>query len=168
MVPFADAPPRPHVEAARRASPRVAKGPDPRQNAAPLHEVPRLLREGAAHYNGRRFWHAHESWEEAWHALRAAGHAEEAAYLRGMILITASLENATRGKEEGFKRQFAEGLHALLSHRSAAAPLGLADARAWEDALCLLYADACRRREWAWWNGSGWTAPVLGVASASP
>lgn len=146
---------------------RVPKGPDPRREAAPVGEVPRLLREGAEHYNARRFWHAHEAWEAAWHALRAdpAGErAAQAAYVRGMILVTAALENATRGKEEGFKRQLAEGLHALLTHREAAEAVGVREARAWEDALCLLHADACRRREWAWWNEGGWAAPPLHVA----
>jgi len=136
----------------------MPKGPDPRKEAAPRGEVPRLLAEGAREWNARRFWHAHEAWEGAWHALRAAGDEGEAAYVRGMILAAAALENATRGKEEGFKRQMAEGLHALLSNR-AASPWP--DLRAWEDALALLYADACRKRDWAWWNGSGWEAPPL-------
>lgn len=144
----------------------MPRGPDPRKEAAPPAEVPRLLHEGAAHYNARRFWHAHEAWEAAWHALRAAGRQEEAAYVRGMILVTAGLENAVRKKEAGFKRQLAEGLHALLANRAASDALGLREARAWEDALCLLYTDACRRREWAWWNESGWTAPGLVLAPA--
>ena len=152
------------MEGGRRVCARVAKGPDPRVNAAPRSEVPMLLREGAAEYDARRFWHAHEAWEQAWHALRAAGRADEAAYLRGMILVAAALENATRGKEEGFKRQFAEGLHALKAHPGARAALGLADGAAWEDALVALYADACRRREWSFWNGSGWAAPALRLA----
>lgn len=140
-----------------------AKGPDPRANAPPRSEVPRLLHEGAAEYAARRFWHAHESWEEAWHALRAAGEEHAAGYLRGMILVTVALENATRGKEAGFKRQFAEGLHALFEHRAGASALGVRDARAWEDALARLYADACRRRVWSHWNDGGWGAPELRV-----
>lgn len=126
------------------------------------------MREGAAELNARRFWHAHESWEEAWHALRAAGRAEEATYVRGMILVAAALENATRGKEEGFKRQMAEGLHALLEGRPAATRLGVEEPRAWEDALVRLYVDACRRRDWPWWNGSGWTAPLLRLRDEGP
>lgn len=144
----------------------MPRGPDPRHEPRPLADVPRLLHEGATHYNARRYWHAHESWEEAWHALRAAGKAQEAAYVRGMILVSAALENATRKKEAGFKRQLAEGLHALLSNRVAAEALGMREARAWEDALALLYADACRRREWAWWNEGGWVAPALDITSS--
>lgn len=139
----------------------MPRGPDPRTTPAPLHDVPRLLREGAAEFDAARFWHAHESWETAWHALRGAGRAESAHYLRGMILVAAALENATRGKEDGFKRQFAEGLHQLLAHEPAATELGLREPRAWERALAALYADACRQRDWTWWNGSGWRAPAV-------
>lgn len=139
----------------------MPRGPDPRIDVATLDELPALLREGASEWNARRFWHAHEAWERAWHALRAAGQDAGAAYVRGMILVAAALENATRGKEEGFKRQFAEGLHHLHADPAAGGALGLADAPAWERALAALYADACRRREWAWWNESGWRAPEV-------
>lgn len=134
------------------------KGPDPRKEAAPLEEVPRLLREGAAEWNAAKFWHAHEAWESAWHALRAAQRDAQAQYVRGMILCAAALENATRDKEEGFKRQFAEGIFSL---KTGEAPAQLKAARSWEEALVLLYADACRRREWSWWNKSGWKAPSV-------
>lgn len=146
----------------------MPKGPDPRVETRPLEDVPTLLREGAAEYNAARFWHAHESWEAAWHALRAAGRDEDAAYLKGMILVTAALENAKRGKEEGFKRQFAEGLHALVGHRDAAPALGVRASRAWEDSLVSLYLDACRRRDWDWWNDQAWKAPALDLAPAEP
>lgn len=155
-----------HVRGASGAT--MAKGPDPRVHARPVEDVPVLLAEGAERFNARGFWHAHESWEEAWHALRAAGLAERAGYVRGMILVAAGLENAARGKEEGFKRQLAEGLHALRSHRDAAEGLGVVDARGWEDALVGLYVEACRRRDWAWWNGQGWAAPPLRVGQAPP
>lgn len=135
------------------------KGPDPRADPPPVEDVPRLLAEGAAEWNAARFWHAHESWESAWHALRKAGRDAEAAYLKGMIVVAAALENAKRGKEPGFKRQFAEGLHALKTGEPGGLPL--ADPRAWEDGLTVLYADAMRKREWAWWQASGWEAPPL-------
>lgn len=144
----------------------VPKGPDPRVETRPLEDVPRLLREGADEFNARRFWHAHESWESAWHALRSAGRDEQAAYLRGMILVTAALENAVRGKEDGFKRQLAEGLHTLIGHRDAAPALGILASRAWEDAIVALYLDACRRRDWTWWNEHSWQAPRIQVSPA--
>lgn len=133
---------------------------DPRHSPACVTAVPRLLREGAAHYAERRFWHAHEAWEEAWHSLRAAREEEKAAWVRGMILATAAFENATRGKEEGFKRQMAEALHALLAHEAVGDEL-VEDAAGWTRGLARLYADACRRRRWEWWNEGGWSAPPL-------
>lgn len=141
----------------------VPKGPDPRKDTASLADVPRLLREGAAEFNARRFWHAHEAWESAWHALRA--HRPEAAgYVRGMILVAAALENATRRKESGFKRQFAEGLHALKGEAAGRAIVALRDAHAWEDALAALYADACRHHDFSGWNEGGWQAPDVEFA----
>lgn len=141
----------------------MPKGPDPRKDTAELADVPRLLREGADKFNARSFWHAHEAWESAWHALRA--HRPEAAgYVRGMILVAAALENATRKKESGFKRQFAEGLFALKTEGAGRVFVALLDARAWEDALTTLYTDACRRVDFAWWNESGWEAPPVEFA----
>ena len=140
------------------------KGPDPRASPAPPEDVPRLLREGAAEWGARRFWHAHEAWESAWHALRAAGDADAAEVVHGLILCAAGLENATRGKESGFKRQLAEGLFLLRTHADAAARAGLADAPRLLDALALLYVDACRRLDWAAWNAGGWRAPPVDLA----
>lgn len=133
------------------------KGEDPRIDPAPLSEVPRLLRAGAEEFNARRYWHAHEAWEAAWHSLRK--HApERAAYVKGMILVTAALENAVRGKESGFKRQFAEGLHHLLASPEASP---LRNGRAWVDALVPMYVDACRRVDWSTWRDSTWTPPPV-------
>lgn len=139
----------------------MAKGPDPRVDPAPRADVPRLLQEGAEHWNAARFWHAHEAWESAWHTLRKAGEDEAAAYVKGLILVAAGLENATRGKEAGFKRQFAEGLFALRTRRPVGLPLP--SAPAFEDALVVLYADACRRLDWHAWRASGWAAPRIDV-----
>jgi predicted metal-dependent hydrolase len=140
----------------------VPKGPDPRIETAPLADVPRLLREGAAQFNAREFWHAHEAWETAWHALRKED-ANAAEFLHGVILVAAALENAKRGKESGFKRQYAEGLYLMRTHLDAAPRVGL-DPKIL-DALALLYVDACRRLDWALWNASGWSAPTLEFAS---
>ena len=126
------------------------------------------MRQGAREYEARRFWHAHEAWESAWHALRAHARTGAAEYLHGMILVAAALENATRGKEDGFKRQFAEGLHLVLAHAEGAAELSVREARAWERALTAFYVDACRRHEWPAWNASGWIAPALALEPASP
>lgn len=157
-------PAKPRSPDPRHATPVADE--DPRKNPHCVTRVPTLLRQGADHYNARRYWHAHEAWEEAWHSLRAHQETDQAAYVRGMILTTAALENATRNKEPGFKRQMAEALHALLTHNFAAAKLGVVDAAQWHEELTRLYVDACRRRKWEWWNESGWSAPTLELAKA--
>lgn len=143
------------------------KGPDPRANPAPVSELPRLVAEGAARFDAAEFWHAHESWEEGWHALRGAGEEDTALFLKGMILAAAALENAKRGKEDGFKRQMAEGLALLRENRQRATRLGLTDADAWIEALVDLYLAACRRRDWSQWNTSGWRAPPMPLSPRS-
>ena len=63
----------------------------------PLEDVPRLLREGAAEFNARRFWHAHEAWESAWHALRARRllfAVDQQPYLQGYLPIVLLAERA--------------------------------------------------------------------------
>lgn len=137
------------------------KGPDPRKETVSASEVPVKLREGGDLFDARSFWHAHEAWETAWHALRAQGDVDGAAFVRGLILVAAACENATRGKEAGFKRQGAEGLHALRGATAAGARLGLRDAPRWVDEATAFYLDACRQTDWPAWNASGWTLPPL-------
>lgn len=96
--------------------------------------------------------------------MRASGHVGSAGFLHGFILCAAALENATRGKEAGFKRQFAEGLFLLREHLSASSSVGFARPRELLDSLSHLYVDACRRVDWGVWNASGWRPPILEVA----
>jgi len=145
------------------SAPATSAVVDPRHDPAPLSQVPALLAAGAAAYNEGRFWDAHEAWEESWHALRGAHDDEAAGYVRGLILVTAAFENAKRGKEAGFKRQMAEGLHALWTHSAAAERLGIANSAAWPTAVAAVYVDACRRRRWTWWQTSAWQAPPLAL-----
>lgn len=112
--------------------------PDPRLSPAPLAEVPSLVAEGAARYNAGHYWPAHESWEKAWHALRAAGRQEEADFLQGLVLVTAALENLRRGKPAGFRRQLAKALRVLRALPGRGAALGLADEAGFVAALGLL------------------------------
>lgn len=101
--------------------------PDPRLDPAPLAQVPALLAEGAADYNAGRFWHAHESWEKAWHALRAEGQLAEADYVQAMVWVTAAFENFKRGKPEGARRQLAKASVVLRRLQGLGEGLGLAD-----------------------------------------
>jgi predicted metal-dependent hydrolase len=114
---------------------------DPRKNPAPLAEVPALVAEGAARYNAGKHWHAHESWEQAWHALRAAGKQEEADFLQGLVFVTAAFENRQRGKLPGFRRQLAKGIARLQALEGRGAALGLLDEGAFVRALARVAAD---------------------------
>lgn len=136
---------------------------DPRVDPASVEEVPDLLREGADLYNRGRFWHAHEAWEEAWHALRAVDRSRDAAFVQGMILVTAAFENCRRGKEAGFKRQMAQGLHQLRANPGSGTRLGLLDEPGWVDALVAQYIDACRTHHWAAWRRDRWNPPRVAL-----
>ncbi len=116
---------------------------------------------GAAHFNDRAFWNAHESWEEAWHILRGQDNDSATEFVHGMILATAAFENAVRGKERGFKRQLASALHILRARRGAGTGLGVENEHAWTEALVDAYLAACRELRWTTWRGSGWVAPRL-------
>lgn len=115
-------------------SPRVADE-DPRLAPVPLSAVPQHVAEGAARYNAGRFWHAHEAWEIAWHALRAAGKPAEADYVQGLVFVTAAFENLQRGKPVGARRQLAKALARLRALEGRGEALGLRDERGFLAAL---------------------------------
>lgn len=139
--------------------------PDPRLNPRALTAVPELVRRGVEEFNAGRFWHAHEDWEEAWHALRGAGQAEAADFLQGMILVTAGFENAKRGKESGFRRQTAKGLSMMRAHRGEGRGLGLAAEDAWIEAVTDTYLAACAHLRFEWWTAKGIEAPRIELAT---
>ncbi|MCA1814566.1 MAG: DUF309 domain-containing protein [Halobacteriales archaeon] len=98
---------------------------DPRRNPAPLADVPRLVAEGAARYNAGDFWHAHETWEQAWHSLRAAGMQDRADLVQALVWVTAAFENQRRGKPGGARRQLTKALPRLRAHAAHASALGV-------------------------------------------
>lgn len=71
---------------------------------------PRLL-EGIEHFNSRRFWEAHESWEEIW--LVAEG--DERQFLQGLIQLAAAYHHVQRGTLRGAVRLFDSALRRLNS-----------------------------------------------------
>lgn len=116
---------------------------DPRAEAPPVSEVPRLFAEGADRFDGAEYWEAHEDWEAAWHSLRAEDRDDDARFLRGVILATAALENLSRGKPDGFRRQMAKALIRLreLAGRGEAV-LGWTNEAAVREGLVDLFLDA--------------------------
>lgn len=69
---------------------------------------PRLL-EGIDHFNARRFWEAHEAWEDIWRA--AAG--DERQFLQGLIQLAAAYHHVQRGTLRGAPRLFEAALRRL-------------------------------------------------------
>jgi len=71
----------------------------------------RLFLEGIEHFNQRRFWHAHESWEELW--LAAETDVEQ--FLQGMIQLAAAYHHVQRGTHSGAVRLFDAALRRLAA-----------------------------------------------------
>ena len=66
---------------------------------------------GATHFNERRFWDAHESWEVIW--LEAETDADQ--FLQGLIQVAAAYHHVQRGTFRGAVRLFDAGLRRLES-----------------------------------------------------
>ena len=58
--------------------------------------------EGLADFDAKRYWHAHEDWEDLWNAhKRRAAPKEEILFIQGMIQTAALLLNHERKKTRG-------------------------------------------------------------------
>jgi predicted metal-dependent hydrolase len=64
---------------------------------------------GVDHFNSRRFWDAHESWEELW--LEAETDVEQ--FLQGLIQVAAAYHHIQRGTLRGAGRLFDAALRRL-------------------------------------------------------
>jgi predicted metal-dependent hydrolase len=68
-----------------------------------------LFRRGVAHFNARRFFEAHEVWEELWmHAAEP-----EKTFLQGMIQIAAAFHHYGRGNLRGARSLLGSGVAKL-------------------------------------------------------
>lgn len=68
--------------------------------------------EGVRHFNARRFWEAHESWEEIW--LEADPDVEQ--FLQGLIQLTAAYHHFQRGTFRGGVRLVEAALRRLSGY----------------------------------------------------
>jgi predicted metal-dependent hydrolase len=75
-------------------------------------EAERLFREGVAHFNGARYWHAHESWETVWRAAPE----EERDFYQGLIQLAAGLLHLQRRNRRGATNKLREGLAKLARY----------------------------------------------------
>jgi hypothetical protein len=82
-----------------------------RDRTAPLdeREAERIFRRGVAHFNGARYWHAHEEWETLWRAAPD----EERDFYQGLIKVAAGLLHLERRNLRGARTKLGEGLRQL-------------------------------------------------------
>ena len=68
-----------------------------------------LLEEGLHRFDRGAFWHAHESWEDLWNALKAKGAPrEEVLLVQGLIQTAALLLHHERQNAVGVSKQWAK------------------------------------------------------------
>jgi|HubBroStandDraft_4_1064222.scaffolds.fasta_scaffold207698_2 predicted metal-dependent hydrolase len=66
--------------------------------------------EGLAHFNAKKFFEAHEFWEEIWLVETEP----EKTFLQGLIQITAAFHHRQRGNPDGVELLLAAGIVKLL------------------------------------------------------
>jgi predicted metal-dependent hydrolase len=86
-------------------------------------------------FNDRRFWHAHEAWEEIW----LTAESDTRAFLQGLIQLSAAYHHLERGTLRGAARLFDAAIERL----------GAAGATAHGVDLTTLLERARAHREWS-------------------
>ncbi len=71
--------------------------------------VDRLFWQGVAHFNGARYWHAHEAWESLWRSAPD----DERDFYQGLIKVAAGLLHLERRNRRGAINKLDEGLAQL-------------------------------------------------------
>lgn len=94
------------------AEPSLPRGRTP---ALDPEEADRLFREGVAHFNGVRYWHAHESWETLWRAAPD----EDRDFYQGLIQVAAGLLHLQRRNLRGARIKLEEGRDKLRPYLPA-------------------------------------------------
>jgi hypothetical protein len=72
-------------------------------------EADRIFWQGVAHFNGARYWHAHEEWETLWRAAPD----EDRDFYQGLIKVAAGLLHLGRRNPRGARTKLDEGLAQL-------------------------------------------------------
>jgi predicted metal-dependent hydrolase len=87
----------------------------PRGRTAPIEpaRAAEIFSRGISLFNGVRYWHAHEAWEELW---RAADD-EERDFYRGLILVAAGLLHLQRRNARGARNKLREGVEKLRPYQ---------------------------------------------------
>ena len=93
------------------AAPRDAL-PRGRTPALEPEKAEETFRRGIALFNGVRYWHAHEAWEELW---RAAAD-EDRDFYQGLIQLAAGLLHLQRRNARGARNKIREALEKLSAY----------------------------------------------------
>lgn len=72
-----------------------------------------VFRRGVALFNGVRYWHAHEAWEELWRAAPD----QERDFYQGLIQVAAGLLHLQRRNMRGARNKLSEGLARLRRYQ---------------------------------------------------
>jgi predicted metal-dependent hydrolase len=98
-------------------------------------ERKRKFEEGLAHFNARKFFEAHEFWEEIW----LMESEPEKTFLQGLIQVAAAFHHRQRGNPEGLELLLAAGIVKLLrfpeDHRGLAIGELRENAKRWARAI---------------------------------
>jgi predicted metal-dependent hydrolase len=98
-------------------------------------ERQRKFEEGLAHFNAKKFFEAHEFWEEIW----LVESEPEKTFLQGLIQVTAAFHHRQRGNPEGLELLLAAGIVKLLrfpeDHRGLAIGELRENAKRWARAI---------------------------------
>jgi predicted metal-dependent hydrolase len=101
----------------------------------PKSEHQEKFRRGVEQFNTRRFFEAHETWEEIW----LASPEPEKTFLQGIIQIAAAFHHYSRGNTQGTRTLLEAGLRRLEGfpavHNDLALEALRAAARNWADML---------------------------------
>jgi uncharacterized protein len=98
-------------------------------------EREKKFEEGLAHFNAKKFFEAHEFWEEIW----LVEPEPEKTFLQGLIQVTAAFHHRRRGNPEGMELLLAAGIVKLLrfpaDHRGLAIGELRENAKRWARAV---------------------------------
>jgi hypothetical protein len=98
-------------------------------------ERKKKFEEGLAHFNAKKFFEAHEFWEEIW----LVESEPEKTFLQGLIQVTAAFHHRQRGNPEGVELLLAAGIVKLLrfpeDHRGLAIGELRENAKRWARAI---------------------------------
>ncbi len=87
----------------------------PRGRTPPIDDehADEIFRRAVSLFNGVRYWHAHEAWEELWRAAPD----EERDFYQGLIQIAAALLHLQRRNARGARNKLREGLQKLRPYQ---------------------------------------------------